>query len=492
MYDNQADCGCERCAIAREQADFQRLLLAARHEAITARLAAVLTELESGGYGGAPEADLGLMALTGLMLEKLNEFEAIMAETSGSQDDPVGEAAAARHTALMDRVRDAAERVRRQREPASENGDASLWYAACFDCTTVLEAVRRFHQLRAELPQGDPMRDPWLTIMLDLAQEASGNRARLQDTAIPDLDDGLAVARAALLAEAHAALDELEETVATNRREFNQGLPMVIRPALAALPAVAERAAAAEIGPADVHIARFDEPDPTSPHARGGLAVVYYYRGAKVVQSMLETYPTGFPSGSARRHVERLIDQLLALGPDDEELSDILLPHAAALLDLVNAGLHDVSRAGFDTFIARLQEQDLRHGAMLDVVTAVAGTDHDVWEYRLDDSDFDTEFANRRQARAIITAARRQGLDSVKLAKLAMTMGHDAEDLGVTLPAINREALQTLLRVALEAGFRHDAIDRIHQFMDPHGYEDALYARVRAGKGVDDDWDEDL
>ena len=270
VYDNQDDCGCERCAITREQADFQRLMLTARYEAITARLAAVLTELESGGYGGAPEADLGLMALTGLMLEKLNEFEAIMAETSGSQDDPVGEATAARHTALMDRVRDAAERVRRQREPASENGDASLWYAACFDCTTGLEAVRRFHQLRAELPQGDPMRDPWLTIMLDLAQEASGNRARLQDAALPDLDDGLAVAREALLAEAHAALDELEETVATNLREFNLGLPVVIRPALTALPAVAERAAAAEIGPVDVHIARFDEPDPTSPHARGG------------------------------------------------------------------------------------------------------------------------------------------------------------------------------------------------------------------------------
>ena len=224
MYDNQADCGCERCAIAREQADFQRLMLTARYEAITAQLAAVLTELESSGYGGSPEADLGLMALTGLMLENLNEFEAIIAETPGSEDEPpVGEAAAARHTALMDRVRDAAERVRRQREPASENGDASLWYAACFDCTTGLEAGRRFHQLRAELPQGDPLRDPCLTIMLDLAQEASGNRDRLRDTALPDLNDGLAVARAALLAEAHAALDELEETVATDRASSTGG-----------------------------------------------------------------------------------------------------------------------------------------------------------------------------------------------------------------------------------------------------------------------------
>ena len=497
MYDTQPDCGCERCAIAGEQADFQKLMLTARHEAITARLEAVLTELESDRHGGSPEADLGLMALTGLMLEKLSELEAIMAETPGTQDDPedeppVGEAAAERRTALMDRVRDAAERVRRQREPASENPDASLWYAACFDCTTGLEAVRRFHQLRVELPQEDPMRDACLAIMLNLAQEAAGNRDRLRDTALPDLNDGLAVARAVLLAEAHTAIEELEEVVATNRREFNRGLPVVIRSALAALPAVAERAATAEIGPADVHIARFDEPDPTSPHARGGLAMVYYYRGAKVVQSMLDTYPTGFPADWARRHVDLLIDQLLALGPEDEELSDLLLPHACALLDLVNAGLHDVSRAGFDAFIARLQEQDLRHGAMLDVVTAVAGTDHDVWEYLLDDSDFDTEFANRRQARAIIAAGRRQGLDAVKLAKLARTMGHDAEDLGVTLPATNHEAVQTLLRVALEAGFHHDAIDRIHQFMDPQGYEDALYARVMAGEDVDDDWDDDL
>ena len=53
------------------------------------------------------------------------------------------------------------------------------------------------------------------------------------------------------------------------------------------------------------------------------------------------------------------------------------------------------------------------------------------------DSDFDTEFATRRQARAIITTARRQGLDSVKLSKLAAAMGHEAEELGVN-PAVDK------------------------------------------------------
>ena len=56
-------------------------------------------------------------------------------------------------------------------------------------------------------------------------------------------------------------------------------------------------------------------------------------------------------------------------------------------------------------------------------VAAVAGDEPDVSEYLLRDSDFDAEFATLRQARAIITTARRQGLDSVKLSKLAAAMG---------------------------------------------------------------------
>ena len=94
---------------------------------------------------------------------------------------------------------------------------------------------------------------------------------------------------AALLAEAHAAMDEMTETVAVDLREFNQDLPVEIRPAMRGLPAVTERAAAMVVGPADFHVGRFDEWDPNPPHTEGGLYIVYYYRGAKVVQSILDT-----------------------------------------------------------------------------------------------------------------------------------------------------------------------------------------------------------
>ena len=77
----------------------------------------------------------------------------------------------------------------------------------------------------------------------------------------------------------------------------------------------------------------------------------------------------------------------------------------------------------FSEFVSALQEQDLRHGAMLEVLAAVAEDEPDVSEHLLRDSEFEREFATLRQARAIITTARRQGLDSVKLAKLAAAMG---------------------------------------------------------------------
>ena len=102
-------------------------------------------------------------------------------------------------------------------------------------------------------------------------------------------------------------MDEMAETVAADLREFNQDLPVEIRPAMRGLPAVAERAAALVVGPADFHVGRFDEWDPNPPHAAGGLYIVYYYRGAKVVQSILDTYPMGFPAAAAQQQVDRVM-----------------------------------------------------------------------------------------------------------------------------------------------------------------------------------------
>ena len=137
----------------------------------------------------------------------------------------------------------------------------------------------------------------------------------------------------------------------------------------------------------------------------------------------------GFPAAAAQQQVDRVIGALLAMGPEAEALSDLLLPYPLVMSDLADAGLHDVAGDRFSEFVSALQEQDLRHGAMLEVLSAVAGDEPDVSEYLLRDSDFDTEFAILKQARAIITTARRQGLDSVKLAKLAAAMGHEAEEL---------------------------------------------------------------
>ena len=137
----------------------------------------------------------------------------------------------------------------------------------------------------AELPRLDPMWEAYPVVLVTLLGSAEENRERLEYTAVPDIDDGLAKARATLLAEAHAAIDEMTESVAADLGEFSQDLPVEIRPAMRGLPAVAERAAeraaAMLVGPADFHVGRFDEWDPNPPHAEGGLYIVYYYRGAK-------------------------------------------------------------------------------------------------------------------------------------------------------------------------------------------------------------------
>ena len=88
------------------------------------------------------------------------------------------------------------------------------------------------------------------------------------------------------------------------------------------------------------------------------------------------------------------------------------------------------------------------------------------------DSDFDTEFATLRQARAIITTARRQGLDSVKL---AAAMGHEAGELGVTPPSPDYATVSILLGEVRDAGLPHEAI---YQAIDPDGYEEERYEQA--------------
>ena len=485
MNVNPAYCDCERCEIDRERAPYQRAWLTAFHEATTAQVGAALDAVESGSHRDSPAAIGALLALTGLMLEKESELSgSAVGGAAGQQDQgeqsPMAAAETERRIGLMGRLHDAAARLRQQPAPKVEvvDNDAELWYAACFACTTSLQVVRLFHRQRAELPQRDLMGEAYLVVLAQLATEAEESRERLEDTAIPDLDDGLTDARGALLAEAHAASDEMAETVAADLREFNQDLPVEIRPAMRGLPAVTERAAALVVGPADFHVGRFDEWDPNPPHAAGGLYIVYYYRGAKVVQSILDTYPMGFPAAAAQQQVDRVIGALLAMGPEEEAWSDLLLPHALVMSDLADAGLHDMAVDRFSEFMSALQEQDLRHGAMLEVLAAVAGDEPDVAEYLLRGSSFDPEFATVRQARAIITTARRQGLDSVKLGKLAAAMGHEAEKLGVTLPSTDYTTVSILLGEARAAGLPHEAIDRIYQAIDPDGYEEERYEQA--------------
>ena len=483
MNANPADCGCERCEIDRERALYQRAWLTAFREATTAQVSAAMDAVENGSHRDSPAANGALLALTGLMLEKESELSGALVGGAARQPDqgeqsPMAAAEMEQRIGLMGRLNDAAARRRPQSEPEVADNDAVLWYAACFACTTSLQVVRLFRRQRAELPRRDPMWEAYLVVLTPLAGDAEANREHLEDTAIPDIDDGLANARATLLAEAHAAIDEMAEAVDADLREFNRDLPVDIRPAMRGLPAVTERAAALVVGPADFHVVRFDEWDPNPPHTEGGLYIVYYYRGAKVVQSILDTYPMGFPAAAAQQQVDRVIGALLAMGQEEEALSDLLLPYCLVMSDLADAGLHDVAVDRFSEFVSALQQQDLRHGAMLEVLAAVVGDEPDVSEYLLRDSDFDPAFATLRQARAIITTARRQGLDSVKLSKLAAAMGHEAEELGVTPPSTNYAALSILLGAARDAGLPHEAIDRIYQAIDPEGYEEERYEQA--------------
>ena len=73
MNANPANCTCERCEIHRERTPHQRAWLTAFREATTAQVGAALDAVENGSHCDSPEANGGLLALTGLMLEQERE-----------------------------------------------------------------------------------------------------------------------------------------------------------------------------------------------------------------------------------------------------------------------------------------------------------------------------------------------------------------------------------------------------------------------------------
>ena len=95
------------------------------------------------------------------------------------------------------------------------------------------------------------------------------------------------------------------------------------------------------------------------------------------------------------------------------------------------------------------------------------------------DSDFDPEFATLRQARAIITTARWQGLDSVKLAKLAAAIGHEGEELGVTPPSTDYATVSILLGAARAAGLPHEALTAFTRRLTRTGMQKSDTSRLR-------------
>ena len=182
MNADPANCTCERCEIDRERAPHQRAWLTAFREATTAQVGAALDAVENGSHCDSPEANGGLLALTGLMMEQERELSGAVVggaarEQEQGEQSPIAAAEIEQRIGLMGRLNDAAARLRPKSEPTGADGadnDAALWYAACFSCTSGLQVVRLFRGKRAGLARLDPMWEAYLVVLAPLLGECRG------------------------------------------------------------------------------------------------------------------------------------------------------------------------------------------------------------------------------------------------------------------------------------------------------------------------------
>ena len=196
----------------------------------------------------------------------------------------------------------------------------------------------------------------------------------------------------------------------------------------------------------DTHIGMFSPgPDQDTLPDITEIFISYVFHGIKYIQCATDPYPEGFPIDLAKEHVQSFKERINAFDPDQADI-----PRFWEIVNNLEAaiaiGLHDLSHVSLDVIIDDLlTTNDRPNGFMNHILLALTlGNVHAArflskWHLRPSNTA-----PTPKQARLILDAARRAGLDPHQLHSLAKSVNLVPTDAGITLPSLNPEELETL------------------------------------------------
>lgn len=287
-----------------------------------------------------------------------------------------------------------------------------------------------------------------------------------EDEDIPLEDASIENSLATQATDARTAMQDLIEPIL---KRYDESLPTDISSSIAAVPELAQvlqrtvtPTAGALIG---FHITGpwirdmmdlpegpegEDEPDLTIMH------ISLVHQGRKVIKSILDPYPKGYPANLAMAHAT-LARHILQEAVDSDIDSpaahedDTLERMIETLEQAVKTELHDVSRSD----IRHVLETAANHGcppaAQASMLSAATLESHDLAGSLTGDlTGAWRRTARQEQAQAVIDAGRKAGLDNYALDDLAWTMGFHSMELGIPHPNPHPDQIMRVIRAAEE------------------------------------------
>lgn len=186
---------------------------------------------------------------------------------------------------------------------------------------------------------------------------------------------------------------------------------------------------------------------------------VFYHEGGRRCQAMCDPYPAGFPQEVAMRHYISIAEAFSRkpLGPQEE-----IVAQAHDRIRIAAVGCHTVEPGNIRALMDILRELDLPQSAILPMLCSAADGDNETTRALFNTAELDYPLVSKEAAQNVIEAGRRNGLDDIQLALLAIAMAwNDYRELGVRPPTPDDQQATMLRQAATMAGFPAECADRM-------------------------------
>ena len=244
-------------------------------------------------------------------------------------------------------------------------------------------------------------------------------------------------------------------------------MPISLSPAAIATPGITTRPNTGPLSPAFPRFGiQFTE------DSKGGSEtpvpyMTFVYHRTIYLKTINEPYPKDFPQSLAQDYADAAADTILpALDPENEEITlhqqYRLNTMVETMQDAAKLGMHTATPTGLRAIVKTARDIKLPRGAQITVLSALTDFDDDLAATVLQDpAGAWRKRVTKKQALKLLQAARQQDIDPYTMREIADAIGYEPEELGIKIPALNKQQFDVIVEAVARAGLPKSAANRV-------------------------------